>query len=101
MNIIHAIFSSVVLVSALLQQPQGHNVFILVVDRNTNEGIPAEVIVGDWQTRTEKGKATFYAVIAGKHRLAIIADDDKYSVVNWIITVPQTEAAIFRLEKRR
>lgn len=101
MNLLHAVLSTVALVVALTQQPRGHNAFILVLDRGTNEPIPAEVYVGSWQARTEKGKATFVGIEDGTYRVVIIADDDRYPVVNWSIVVPQTETALYRLERRK
>lgn len=97
---ISAILVSIAFAISLLQQPNGHGVFIVVVDRESNAGIDANVWIGEWQVRTEKGKATFTGIAPGRHRLAIVADDTRYPIVNWVLDVPQQRAAIFRLVRR-
>ena len=90
------------LLGLLLLQSIGYTVIIQVVDRETDKPLPAEVFVKDWQVRTDaKGIAYFSGVSAGRHRLAIIADDDAYPTVNWTIMVPQQDAMIIRLEKKQ
>ena len=97
------LLSLAVFVAALVGavRPTAHHAaFVVVVDRSTNRGIPAVVRLGDTEARTRRGKATFVKVEPGIHALTIFSDDVAYPEVHWVISVPQTETAIFRLEKR-
>ena len=95
-----AIIVSVIFALGAVQKAQDtreHSVFILVLDEHTHRGIAAVVYINDREGRTKGGKAEFTGLRAGRHRLAIIADDERYMVVNWVIDVPQQESAIFLL----
>ena len=87
------------LVGAVRTDPT-YSAFVVVIDRGTQEAIPSVVRLEDHETRTIRGKATFRKVTPGTHTLTILADDLAYPEVHWVMTVPQTETAIFRLERR-
>lgn len=99
MHLIQLAMFSAALIGLLAKDPPVHTAYVIVIDRTTNAPIAADVQLGQLRVRTVKGKATFLSVGAGKYPLSIFPDDPLYPTVSWSQTVPQTETAIFRLEK--
>ena len=99
MQIIQLAMFSAALIGLLAKDPPVYTAYVIVLDRMTNAPVAADVQLGSLRVRTVKGKATFLSVGAGKYALSIFPDDDQYPTVSWSQTVPQTETAIFRLEK--
>ncbi len=98
--ITHLLVAVLFALQALNAGQGGYNAFIIVVDRQTNKPLSAEVWLGEHVTQTVAGKATFMGISKGRYRLAVIPDEDRYPAGNGTISVPQYETIILRLERR-
>ena len=100
MNFLHLGLMILCLVGAL-KQTQTYDVFVIILDRETNTPLQAEVWLDAEQSRTNlSGKATFLSVNGGIHRLQIIPDDDTYVIGNGHVKAPQMEPMVIRMTKR-